>query len=104
MKKTLLSIFLVLTFLCPGISFGAVGGGDIVFKSEKAKDVTFSHDFHVTKQKLTCQKCHPGIYAMSKSKNKPVTMAEINQGKSCGTCHNGKEAFVPQGNCAKCHK
>ena len=104
MKKGYFSFSLILVFLWIGVSLGKVGGGDIVFKSEKAKDVVFSHDVHVTNLKLTCQKCHNGIYAMLKSKNKPVTMAEINQGKSCGTCHNGKDAFTPQENCAKCHK
>jgi c(7)-type cytochrome triheme protein len=92
-------LFLILTFLWIVISLGAAGG-DIVFKSEKAKDVVFSHDIHVTNQKLTCQKCHPNPFIMAKSKHNPVTMAE----KSCGICHNGKEAFSTKENCSKYHK
>jgi c(7)-type cytochrome triheme protein len=31
-------------------------------------------------------------------------MADMDKGKSCGTCHNGKDAFTSSGNCDKCHK
>ena len=89
--------------LSSGISFGRIAGGDIVFAPNKAKGVTFSHDFHVKDLNLTCQKCHPGLY-ISKERDKPVTMAEMNQARSCGACHNGKEAFATKGNCSKCHK
>jgi c(7)-type cytochrome triheme protein len=33
-----------------------------------------------------------------------MKMADIYAGKMCGECHNGKRAFKPAGNCAKCHK
>ncbi|KJR40089.1 hypothetical protein MCHI_004013 [Candidatus Magnetoovum chiemensis] len=32
-----------------------------------------------------------------------ITMNDINAGKQCGTCHNGKVAFATT-DCAKCHK
>jgi c(7)-type cytochrome triheme protein len=31
-------------------------------------------------------------------------MAEMEKGKSCGACHDGKTAFATTANCAKCHK
>jgi c(7)-type cytochrome triheme protein len=33
-------------------------------------------------------------------------MAEMNEGKYCGVCHNGQEAFKSSdpANCGKCHK
>jgi c(7)-type cytochrome triheme protein len=102
MKKGVFILFVVV-FLLSNIALGRIGGGDIVFTPEKAKGVTFSHDFHVKDLGLTCQKCHPSLY-ITKEKDKPVTMAEMNQGKSCGVCHNGKEAFTSKGNCSKCHK
>ena len=103
MKKVCSVSSLILVFLFSGIALGRIGGGDITFASKKAKGVVFSHDFHVKDLGLTCQKCHSGLY-ITKEKDKPVTMAEMNQGKSCGACHNGKGAFNSKGNCSKCHK
>jgi c(7)-type cytochrome triheme protein len=31
-------------------------------------------------------------------------MKDMEQGKSCGACHDGKGAFSVKGDCAKCHK
>ena len=31
-------------------------------------------------------------------------MKEMQKGKSCGACHNGKTAFSVKGDCTKCHK
>ena len=35
-----------------------------------------------------------------------ITKAAINEGKFCGTCHDGKKAFSvkAEADCAKCHK
>jgi c(7)-type cytochrome triheme protein len=39
-------------------------------------------------------------------KGAKITMAEMNEGKNCGVCHNGQKAFKSgdQANCGKCHK
>ena len=37
-------------------------------------------------------------------KDKGVTMAQMEKGKTCGACHNGRIAFRHNGNCDKCHK
>ncbi|MGQ9647043.1 MAG: cytochrome c3 family protein [Thermodesulfobacteriota bacterium] len=102
-KNVLFLLSLLGVFLFSGIALGRIGGGDISFATKKAKGVVFSHDFHVAELGLTCQRCHPNPY-ITREKDKRVTMAEMNQGKSCGTCHNGKEAFTSRGNCSKCHK
>ena len=103
MKRVSILLSLIAVLSISGIVWGRVGGGDIVFKPVKGKEVIFSHDFHVKDLGLTCQRCHPNLY-VTREKDKPVTMAEMNQGKSCGACHNGKEAFTSKGNCSKCHK
>jgi len=103
MKKTSFLIAFIVVFLFSSFALGRIGGGDIVFTPKKAKTVTFNHDLHVKDLELSCQKCHPSLF-ITKEKDKPVTMAEMNQGKSCGTCHNGKDAFPTKGNCSKCHK
>jgi c(7)-type cytochrome triheme protein len=79
-------------------SFATVGGGDVTLKS-KGGDVVFSHDSHVGDVKLSCTECHNKPYL-----NKTVTMKQMQQGKSCGVCHNGKKAFSVKVDCAKCHK
>ena len=82
--------------------FATVGGGDIILKS-KGGDVTFSHDTHVNGMAQACTECHDKLY-LSKGQHKAVTMKQMQKGKSCGTCHNGKKAFSVKGDCAKCHK
>jgi c(7)-type cytochrome triheme protein len=39
-------------------------------------------------------------------KGAKITMADMNAGKNCGTCHNGGKAFKSSdpANCGKCHK
>ena len=68
--------------------------------------VTFSGKVHADKG-LKCMDCHTKIFPMKgpgKEGSAKFTMADINAGKFCGTCHNGTKAFAPKDNCAKCHK
>ncbi|HLB25649.1 MAG TPA: c(7)-type cytochrome triheme domain-containing protein [Nitrospirota bacterium] len=58
----------------------------------------FRHESH---QGKACNKCHTSLFPMKKTKT-VTTMDEINAGKSCGTCHNGKAAF-DQSQCSMCH-
>jgi len=82
---------------------GKVGGGDIMFKVKSAGNVTFSHDSHVKGVGLRCTDCHDKLF-ITRAKDKPVTMAQMRKGISCGGCHNGKKAFNVTGNCGNCHK
>ncbi|MBI2252791.1 MAG: cytochrome c3 family protein [Armatimonadetes bacterium] len=81
----------------------AVGGGNITFQAKTMGNVLFSHDKHVTLHKLACNKCHTSIFKYKKFSS-GVKMDEINNGKFCGVCHNGKIAFDVKKECAKCHK
>ncbi len=74
--------------------------GSIVFKTE-AGEATFSHDFHLGVYK--CVDCHTKIFPYKAGKLK-ATMGDMDKsGKSCGACHNGKDAFKTE-DCVKCHK
>lgn len=66
-----------------------------------AAPVAFSHDFHLGL--YTCQDCHNKIFRIAK-KRSTATMTAMETGKSCGSCHDGKQAFSVKGNCASCHK
>ncbi|MFA7405191.1 MAG: cytochrome c3 family protein [Pelobacteraceae bacterium] len=85
-----------------GNALAAVGGGDITLKNNKG-DVVFSHDTHVEGMALACTDCHDKLF-LSKGQHKKATMKDMQKGKSCGACHNGKKAFSVKGDCAKCHK
>ncbi len=83
-------------------AFAMIGGGDVALKN-KGGNVVFSHDAHVDGVALKCQECHPKLFTNAKQ-HKKVTMKEMQKGKSCGACHDGKKAFSVKGDCAKCHK
>ncbi len=72
--------------------------------------VTFSGQAHADAGSQ-CTECHDmaggggGTFQMKQGTAKQK-MAEMNEGKGCGTCHNGEKAFstADAANCAKCHK
>jgi c(7)-type cytochrome triheme protein len=69
--------------------------------------VPFSHDLHVTQKKLKCTECHTKIFKMKKLAASPeMTMAKLNEGQFCGTCHNGTKSFATKDAkaCTRCHK
>jgi len=83
-------------------AWGGVGGGDITFSVKGAGNVVYSHELHVTKTRQTCSDCHYKIFRMTKLQ-KQATMADMQNGRSCGACHNGQKAFAVTANCNKCH-
>ena len=101
MKKLLLGI-LVFLFLASFVS-AKVGGGNVTFEVKSSGNVAFSHDNHVEGVGLICTECHDSLY-ITKEKHKVVAMTQMQKGKSCGACHNGKKAFNVKENCSNCHK
>jgi c(7)-type cytochrome triheme protein len=80
--------------------------GDIVFSrktpgADEIPPAVFPHWAH--RINFKCYVCHDAIFQMKAGAN-PVTMENIQQGKFCGACHNGKIAF-PAGfdTCDRCH-
>ena len=79
--------------------------GDVVFKRKEDKAETpaavFPHWVHRIRYK--CYACHPVPFRM-KAGATPVSMELIQEGKSCGLCHNGKGAWgVTNDTCTRCH-
>ena len=71
---------------------------NITYKVKQTGPVLFSHTNHL--KSMQCNACHNALYATGS--NKAVSMADMEKGKSCGPCHDDKEAFsVSQ--CEKCH-
>lgn len=99
------------------------GESVLTFESDKMKEVgpaEFSHPGHQKafgQEKLDCKPCHmqpPPLFPMKKraAGEARATMADMQAGKSCGKCHDGKSAVngkttfdvVSKDNCVKCHK
>lgn len=78
------------------------------FAFEQGKDspgkVTFSHERHHAKNPK-CTTCHVQVFKMKKGATPDINMAAMNEGKTCGACHNGKEIFSTSDKaaCVKCH-
>ena len=67
--------------------------------------VTFNHETHVDSTAPACTTCHPGQFRILKAspRRAPVTHTEMDKGRYCGSCHNGKKAFALE-DCTACHE
>jgi c(7)-type cytochrome triheme protein len=101
MKRILVvPVLLLCSAAVPALA--SVGGGDITLKN-KGGTVVFSHETHVSGAGRKCTACHDKLYTDARQ-HKKVSMKQMQKGKSCGSCHDGKSAFSVKGNCARCHK
>ena len=99
-KATKLAAALMVVAMAATQAFAVPSGKSVQWKTPMGT-VTFKGADHAGKG-IKCSACHPKIWKMKKGA--AMKMADINAGKYCGSCHNGKRAFKPAGNCAKCHK
>jgi len=72
---------------------------EISYAVKSTGTTLFSHAKHL-ESTPDCAACHPRLF--NAGKNKRFTMAEMDKGRSCGACHNGKQAFSVS-KCAACH-
>jgi c(7)-type cytochrome triheme protein len=101
MKKFFVfAIVVVVSFALAMTAFAVPAGKTVEYT--KGGKIVFDGKAHADKG-LKCADCHPGVFAMKKG-GAAITMADINAGKFCGTCHkDGGKAFGTK-ECAKCHK
>jgi len=105
MKKFIvLAIAIVAVLAMTMTAFAVPSGKTVDFDGKGAGKVEFSGKVHADAG-LKCAACHPAVFKMKKGSD-AITMKDINDGKFCGTCHNGTKAFSAKdaANCAKCHK
>jgi c(7)-type cytochrome triheme protein len=102
--KALFSILLLAFVFISSEGFAVPPGKTVEFKDGSAGKVIFSGTVHADKG-LKCMDCHTKIFPMKKT-TEELKMSDLNAGKYCGTCHNGKKAFATNNpaNCSKCHK
>jgi len=59
----------------------------------------FSHRTH--QSSFGCYACHPSVFPQALA---GFTHAEMQEGKFCGRCHDGRTAFaIPSATCPRCH-
>jgi c(7)-type cytochrome triheme protein len=100
----ILAVFLALMLSIGNVM--AVPAGKVEFAGGGAGKVEMDAKVHAAKG-LKCPDCHtkPKLFEMKKGKDK-MTMKDMNDGKFCGACHDGKKSFSvkAEADCAKCHK
>ncbi|MDT8424057.1 MAG: cytochrome c3 family protein [Desulfuromonadales bacterium] len=73
---------------------------NMTFNVAATGPVGFSHDVHTGM--YGCGECHPGLFVPKAGMN-TKTMAQMNDGESCGACHDGSTAFGVESDCTSCH-
>jgi len=108
MRAAALFAVAVLLSLAPGMSVCADEYGAVRFErkgeaeSQGIAPAIFPHGVH--RVGFKCTACHDDLFPM-KSGSVEITMEMIQEGKSCGACHNGTIAFASSiATCSYCHR
>lgn len=106
MRRLLICVLAFALFAALPLRYAGAEYGDIHFSRNEPgtgdfPPATYPHWIH--RMQFRCYVCHESIFKMKKGANH-ITMEAIDQGKYCGTCHNGKLAFGTSfGQCFHCH-
>jgi c(7)-type cytochrome triheme protein len=95
-----LLMLLSLIFI-PATLLAVPSGQIITWEGGGQGTVRFEGDEHAEKE-YKCESCHPSLFPMKKGSAK-MTMNLLNNGRFCGSCHNGKVAFSTS-DLQKCHE
>ena len=101
--KVLRLLALVLLLLAPSILQARWIKDKVLYTVADAGNVEFSHYRHLEILGNNCPSCHNDIFHIVTAKNPETTMKTMEEGKSCGACHNGTKAFTVADNCDACH-
>jgi c(7)-type cytochrome triheme protein len=96
------SLFFCL-FLIPSLVSARWIEDIVIFENEDYGNIAFSHYQHLDILGKDCVLCHNQVFHIDPKKNPAFSMADMEQGKSCGACHNGDKAFSVEENCDTCH-
>jgi c(7)-type cytochrome triheme protein len=68
--------------------------------------VIFNHASHVDAAKPACTACHPKEFRILKGSAPatPIKHADMEKGRQCGKCHDGKTSFGMTDDCTLCHQ
>jgi c(7)-type cytochrome triheme protein len=82
------------------------GPQDPIVWVKPVKSVVFDHKVHTMEAGLDCDSCHDDLFEMEAGvaeENEDFTMATLNEGGYCGSCHDGDTAFASDTRCTTCH-
>ncbi|MDH5535918.1 MAG: cytochrome c3 family protein [Betaproteobacteria bacterium] len=104
MKLAQVLMVMLSAVLFLGTAMASPPGATIEYAGGPMGKVTFDGKIHADKGQK-CDACHTKIFQMKKGTAK-ITMAAMNKGENCGTCHNGTTAFKSSdpAKCTTCHK
>jgi c(7)-type cytochrome triheme protein len=86
---------------CHDLSKGGVTLPDRSLPGGGFGTVVFSHNMHLLAGS-TCAQCHPEHWTWRHSPPGTMTMSSMYGSDSCGSCHDGQEAFDTT-DCGRCH-
>ncbi|OEU62081.1 MAG: hypothetical protein BA870_11155 [Desulfuromonadales bacterium C00003094] len=91
----------LLTALAVGTALAVYPSQTITFAGGEAGPVAFSGRDHGQ----PCSRCHnQQTFPLMQQGEVTITMAAIDKGRLCGSCHNGRQAFASPNNCQRCHQ
>jgi c(7)-type cytochrome triheme protein len=102
MSKRWILIVILLIFALPSVLYAIGMAIEVELRTRTVGKVIFNHTKHGT-HGIECSECHPKIFKRGDKRRSPVSMKQMEKGRSCGACHNGKKAFSVTGDCITCH-
>lgn len=99
-----LLLLIVLSVGAPSALYARWIKDKVYLETADVGKVEFSHFNHLEAVGRKCPACHNGIYHIVSKNNPPFTMQEMEKGKACGACHDGKKAFSVKKDCDTCHR
>jgi c(7)-type cytochrome triheme protein len=77
---------------------------DVTYRAAETSPgpVVFSHTMHVAFAENRCLGCHPEPFSILRPAGR-ITHEEMDSGRKCGVCHDGKAAHGTQEGCDSCH-
>lgn len=105
MTRRWILITILLMIALPSVLYGRWIKDKVYLQTESVGKVEFSHYTHMEMESIgkNCPACHNDVFHIVTKKNPEFTMAQMEDGKACGFCHNGKKAFNVDGDCTTCH-
>lgn len=105
MTRRWLLLAAVLLVTLPSVLYARWIKDKVYLQTETVGKVEFSHYTHLEMESIgrNCPTCHNSVFHIVAKKNPVYTMADMEQGKSCGFCHNGEQAFTVKEDCTTCH-
>ncbi|MBW2690757.1 MAG: cytochrome c3 family protein [Deltaproteobacteria bacterium] len=105
MTRRWMILTVLLMVALPSVLYGRWIKDKVYLQTDSVGKVEFSHYTHMEMESIgkNCPTCHNDVYHIVTKKNPAFTMAQMEDGKACGFCHDGKKAFSVSGDCTTCH-